>query len=108
MSERITEDWALYEVASNMPLWEHFCHVYFNIEEQQRLQEYLQVYKKYLNLIHQIRNLEESLPPHPQINEVTKKYQILKEEESHVEAEIQRLVKTTPLQNILNYRFNRK
>lgn len=107
MSERMTYDWALYEVASNVEMWERLCDVRFSNEEKQCLQEYLQIYKEHLDLNEQVRCLKEKLPPHPQINEVTKEYKELKQEADLLDAEIRLLVETTPLQNVLNYRFNR-
>lgn len=107
MSERMTDDWALYEVASNVEIWERLCDVRFSNEEKQCLQEYLQIYKEHLDLSKKVRFLKEKLPPHPQINEVTKEYKELKQEADFLGAEIQLLVASTPLQSVLNYRFNR-
>lgn len=108
MSYRMTYDWALYEIASNIESWEHLCKVQFTLEEKDCLHNYLQIYKRYLYLHEQIRKLKQQLPPHPQINDVTKTYKEVSQESDRIEEEINRLVESAPLQNVLSYRFHRK
>lgn len=108
MSIRMTYDWALYEIASKIEDWERLCKVQFTLEEKECLGHYLSIYKKQLDLHKQIRELKQQLPPHPQINEVTKAYKELCQESDRIEEEINRLVESAPLQNVLSYRFHRK
>lgn len=108
MSIRMTYDWALYEIASKIEDWERLCRVQFTFEEKECLNHYLMIYKKHLDLHKQIRELKQQLPPHPQINEVTKAYKELCQESDRIEEEINRLVESAPLQNVLSYRFHRK
>ena len=108
MSIRMTYDWALYEIASNIESWERLCKVQFTLEEKDYLRHFLQIYKRHLYLHKQIRELKQQLPPHPQINEVTKAYKEVSQESGRIEEEINRLVESAPLQNVLSYRFHRK
>lgn len=106
MSERLTDDWALYEIASDIDFWERVRNVCFSIAEKECLSQYLQIYKKYLSLSNQIFELKKQLPPPPQINEATRTYKELNQEAEHIKEEIYRLVENPHLQNILSYRFN--
>lgn len=108
MSIRMTYDWALYEIASKIEDWEQLCRVQFTFEEKECLCHYLKIYKKHLDLHKQIRELKQQLPPPPQINEVTKAYKELCQESERIEKEINSLVESAPLQNVLSYRFRRK
>ncbi len=105
MSERMTEDWALYEMASRLELSERLFKVRFTNEEKECLKEYLKIYEKHLDICGQIIKLEEKLPPHPQVNEVTIAYGELTKVSKLLNEEIQRLTKTATLQNVLKYRF---
>ena len=60
MSERMTEDWALYEMASRLELSERLFKVRFTNEEKECLKEYLKIYEKHLDICGQIIKLEEN------------------------------------------------
>lgn len=108
MSERITDDWALYEIASDLELWARLCKVNFSNKEIEYLQEYLILYKKYLNLHSRLLELEKKLPPPPRINDETIEYRDLKIEIEYLDKKINYLIGTVPLQNVLNYRFTNR
>lgn len=103
MSERLTMDWALYEIASDIEQYEHWLNVRFSIEEKRSLQEYLQIYEKHLDVRGQLLKLKDM---HPQTNAVSKAFNDLKILDEVYDKEIQRLVETAPLQNVLSYRFD--
>lgn len=108
MSERLTDEWALYEIASNIEQWELWCNIHFNYEEKKSLYEFFQIFEKHLKLLDLICDLKKKLPPHPRVNEVTLEYNKLNQEYSRLEQEIQLLAQTAILQNVLNYRFGKK
>ena len=105
MSERMTEDWALYEMASDLERSERLFNIRFTNEEKECLKEYLKIYKKHLDICRQIIELEKKIPPHPQVNDATIAYGELTKVSKILNEEIQRLTQTATLQNVLNYRF---
>ena len=99
MSERTSYHTALYEIASNVEMWEKLCKVRFSEVEKLYLQEYLRIYEKHQELISDCiywgtintpRNQEKQ-------QEINRFYEAMEE-----------LASTEPLKNVLRYRFNIK
>lgn len=105
MSERMTATWTLYDIASNIEIYEKVRKARFSEEERKCLQEYLEVYEKHLDICGRIIKLEEKLPPHPQINEISIAYGELTKDAKLLNEEIQHLAQTAILQNVLEHRL---
>lgn len=101
MSEKISIIYELYEIASNMEEYEvNYC-IRLSETEKQYLNAYLIVYNKYSNVCDKMMELKDKLPPIPQVNEISKKYGELIKEFNRLEEELQKIISTSVLQNVI-------
>lgn len=105
VNEITTDIGALYDIASNIEVYEKVRKARFSAEERDCLQKYLKIYEQHLDICRQIVYLEGKLPPDPQVNEITVAYIDLKKSEKLLNEEIQYLAQTTTLQNVFNHRL---